>query len=266
LFKFFFVRNPYHRILSAYIDKVFVPNPLFWHRFGKPSIQMFRKNDSRECFHDPTFAEFVQFVTWSEKNKRMIDPHFLMSTEMCIPCIANYTFIGKMESFKDDALAIFEKFNLSSMSHSMERQMKSYADDDAIYDSIASPFSWKKDITPCMTWHEALLRIWRKLQLRGIIEMSIKLPVNENNADNVTQDDFIRLANEARSISDQQKLKQQKKEMFIKFYQSVPVKAVHALRKAFERDFFLFDYESTPNEIFNRSKDDINLKYANFNS
>jgi len=261
------VRNPYHRILSAYIDKVFVPNPLFWQRFGKPSIQMFRKNDSRKCFHDPTFAEFVQFVTWSEKSKKMIDPHFLMSTEMCIPCTANYTFIGKMESFKDDALAIFEKFNLSSMSNLMESHMKTYADEDAISDSIRSPFSWKKDITPCMTWHEALKRIWRKLQLRGIIEMSIKLPVDENHAGNITRDDFIRLANAARSISDQQKLKQQKKEMFIEFYQSVPMEALHDLRQTYERDFYLFDYDSTPNEIFDRRKEQLDLeyKYSNFN-
>ncbi|KAH3806682.1 hypothetical protein DPMN_135006 [Dreissena polymorpha] len=93
-FKFMFVRDPYQRIFSAYVDKVFVPNPMFWERFGKPSIQLFRENDTRRCFHDASFLEFVRFATWAEENKQMLDQHFMMATELCIPCITNYTFIG----------------------------------------------------------------------------------------------------------------------------------------------------------------------------
>ncbi|WAR05506.1 CHST8-like protein, partial [Mya arenaria] len=262
LFKFMFVRNPYHRVLSAFVDKVFVPNPLFWRRFGKPSIQMFRVNDSRECFHDPTFAEFVQFVTWSEKNKKMIDPHFLMSTEMCLPCASNFTFIGKMESFKDDSLVIFERFNLSSLATSMEKQMKTYAAEDAISDSISSPFAWKKSIVSCMAWYDALHRIWRKLQLRGLIEFDIKMPLNEKQAEKVTRAEMIKLANEAWKKSNPMKLKEQKTIAFNQFYMSVPLRALNELKDVFARDFYLFDYDKEPPEIFDRKREYISVDYA----
>lgn len=94
-FKYFFVRNPFHRILSAYIDKLFVPNPQFWNQFGKHSVQMFRVNDSRTCYHDATFSEFVQFVVWSVRHMKHVDPHFLTSSVMCLPCSMEYSFIGK---------------------------------------------------------------------------------------------------------------------------------------------------------------------------
>ena len=78
-FYFIIVRKPYARLLSAYIDKVFVPNPIFWDKFGKPSVKMFRQNATKtsvKCGHDPTFSEFVQFVIWSLSYKKRIDNHF----------------------------------------------------------------------------------------------------------------------------------------------------------------------------------------------
>lgn len=95
-FKFFFVRDPFHRILSAYIDKIFVPNPQFWEQFGKPSIRLFRKQGNNQtCYHDASFSEFVQFVIWSLKNFKKVDPHFLPATEMCVPCAMDFSFVGR---------------------------------------------------------------------------------------------------------------------------------------------------------------------------
>ena len=98
-FKFVFVRDPYNRVLSAYIDKVFSPNPMFWDIMGHPAITKFRNKggDSakRKCFHDATFQEFIQFVLWSEKEQKMIDSHFVQASEKCRPCFVNYSYIGK---------------------------------------------------------------------------------------------------------------------------------------------------------------------------
>ncbi|KAH3739852.1 hypothetical protein DPMN_046542 [Dreissena polymorpha] len=113
---------------------------MFWERFGKPSIHLFRENDTRRCFHDASFLEFVRFVTWAEENKQMLDEHFMTATELCIPCITNYTFIGKMESFGEDSTVIFNKFSKISYTREMKRRMKDLASLDAIVDSINIPF------------------------------------------------------------------------------------------------------------------------------
>lgn len=94
-FKFMFVREPYHRILSAYIDKVFAPNPYFWNKFGRLAIKLSRKSANKRCFHDVTFAEFVRYVVWSDKHDTRVDPHLNKASEMCSPCRMNYTFIGE---------------------------------------------------------------------------------------------------------------------------------------------------------------------------
>ncbi|KAL4228542.1 hypothetical protein ACF0H5_011592 [Mactra antiquata] len=147
-FKFLFVRDPYHRILSAYIDKLFVPNPSYWKRFGVHAIKMFRSDDDRKCFHDVTFSEFVQFVVWSITYHKHIDPHFLPASEMCLPCSMNYTYI-------DDAIPIFEYFGLYNTVPVLKKDLKEYSDIDAIEDSIFSPFSWRDEIVTCMGWYEA---------------------------------------------------------------------------------------------------------------
>ncbi|KAH3704776.1 hypothetical protein DPMN_079837 [Dreissena polymorpha] len=99
-FKFMFVRDPYKRIASAFVDKLLAPNPLFWNLFGRLAIERFRGVDkNRKCFHDVTFSEFVQFVVWAEKSRRELDAHFQVATEVCVPCTMKYDFIGKYKIF-----------------------------------------------------------------------------------------------------------------------------------------------------------------------
>jgi len=143
-FKFMFVRDPYHRVLSAYIDKLYVPNPYFWNKYGKPAMELSRPGHLRKrngCYHDLTFEEFVRFVVWSEKNRKQLDAHFQIAAEICSPCTMNFSFIGKMERFKTDALLVVNNFRHQSTVKMLKESMDTLAIDDAIKDSIYSPFS-----------------------------------------------------------------------------------------------------------------------------
>ena len=119
-FRFMFVRNPYARLLSIYVDKLLVPNPVHWNNMGKDSIKMFRKNASQvslTCGHDPSFQEFAQFVVWSLRTGKKLNIHFRVA--MCMPCDLNYTFIGKMENAKDDFTYVLRQFGLDSVVQAM---------------------------------------------------------------------------------------------------------------------------------------------------
>ncbi|XP_046554987.1 carbohydrate sulfotransferase 8-like [Haliotis rubra] len=64
-----FVREPFSRLISGYVDKLFAPNPYFWTVIGKFIISNYRKDPSPQslrCGHDVTFPEFVQYVVDTE--------------------------------------------------------------------------------------------------------------------------------------------------------------------------------------------------------
>ena len=255
-FQFMIVRNPYARLMSAYIDKIYVPNPTFWNKFGKSSIKMFRKTATKTsltCGHDASFSEFVQFVIWSLSTNQMVDGHFRSVSETCMPCEINYTFIGRMESAADDFPIILNRIGLSHTVQTMGERFQNLTADDAIADSINSPFGWKTKILKCMNWNEALMRVWRKLQLRGLVGMSQKYPLSETNASKIRSSDFIKLAKSARQYSSLSELKEQKRSIFQDVYKTVPLDVVQKLRDVFNLDFKLFGYDDSPDSIFNQT-------------
>ena len=267
-FRFMFVRNPYSRLLSLYVDKLLVPNPVHWNNMGKDSIKMFRKNASQvslNCGHDPSFLEFAQFVVWSLRTGKKLNFHFLVASEMCMPCDMNYTFIGKMENAKGDFTYVLRQFGLDSVVKEMGDKFSNLTAEDAIIDSITSPFGWKKNILKCMNWNEALMRVWRKLQIRGLVGISQFYPLNETRAETIEAKEFIRLAMTAREQSSHDELKNQKTEIFESIYRAIPSNVLSQIRDAYRLDFKLFEYDDSPDTFFGqRSIGNMQIDYLNF--
>ena len=255
-FNFIIVRNPYMRLLSAYIDKVFVPNPTFWDKFGKPSIKMFRENATKtsiKCGHDPTFSEFVQFVIWSLSNKQLMDNHFIPVSEQCLPCDMNFTFVGRMESATSDFHALLDHFGLGITTTAMGSRFEDITAEDAIADSINSPFGWKRSIVKCMNWNEALMRVWRKLQIRGLIGMSQIYSLTKTEASKIKSSEFIKLAKAARQKSNSSELKDQKKMYMQTIYKTVPLEILKKLPNVYGLDIKLFRYDDSLDFILSNS-------------
>ena len=255
-FNFVIVRSPYARLLSAYIDKVFAPNPTFWNYFGKPSIKMFRENateTSIKCGHDPTFSEFVQFVIWSLSNKKLMNYHFTPISEQCLPCDMNFTFVGRMEYAASDFHVLLDHFGLGNTTTAMSSRLGDLTAEDAIADSINSPFGWKKSILNCMNWNEALMRVWRKLQIRGLIGMSQIYPLTKTKASEIESSEFIKLAKAARQRSNSSELKDQKKMYMQTIYKTVPLEILKKLPNVYGLDIKLFRYDDSLDFILSNS-------------
>ena len=96
------VRDPYTRLLSGYVDKLFAPNPYFWKMIGGHIITTHRQGSEHgKCFSDVTFPEFVKYVLESERtNSTFRDAHFTPAWDQCKPCAFNYSVYGRMESFR----------------------------------------------------------------------------------------------------------------------------------------------------------------------
>ncbi|WAR28899.1 CHSTE-like protein [Mya arenaria] len=99
---FIFVRNPYARLYSGYIDKVYTPTGRCWiENWGKVANTI--RNGSKDYEYDITFREFVQYILQLYKDNKTINAHFQPMTEICDACAIPYTFIGHLETFVDDA-------------------------------------------------------------------------------------------------------------------------------------------------------------------
>ena len=270
-YKFLFVRNPYTRLLSAFVDKLFAPNPTFWRGVctniirsqrhfpvpfqGKPVLPL------KKCGSDLKFEEYIRAIVVRHRVRRFgsVDCHDAEFHSTCHTCDIRYDFVGKMENFMDDSFFLYRKLGLNK-TVAAANEFPWLLDNDAIYDTVSSAFSFKDDVIKCISWDEALRRVWRKLQIRGVIgKEAFPLSARESNRINV--DEFVWLVKETRLNSTFSERKKQRKEALIEIYRSVPIDLLKQLRTVFSTDFELFAYESSPDDIFNRDQPIIPFGY-----
>uniref|UniRef100_A0A8C4WXW2 Carbohydrate sulfotransferase n=1 Tax=Eptatretus burgeri TaxID=7764 RepID=A0A8C4WXW2_EPTBU len=120
-FKFFIVRDPFDRIISAFKDK-FVENPRHevWYqqRIAPVIIQKFRRGKS--LLGPLRFEEFVRYLG-SEKRSvldSMLGEHIIhweSYLNLCAPCSIHYDLIGHHETLRDDAPYILHMAGLSGV-------------------------------------------------------------------------------------------------------------------------------------------------------
>ncbi|KAM9836229.1 carbohydrate sulfotransferase 10 [Aulostomus maculatus] len=113
-FKFFIVRDPFERLISAFKDK-FIKNPRFepWykHDIAPAIIRKYRKShrDSGTTAAGLHFEDFVRYLGDVEGRRRMDRQfgehiiHWVTYAELCAPCEINYNVLGHHETLEQDA-------------------------------------------------------------------------------------------------------------------------------------------------------------------
>ena len=121
-FKFTFVREPFERLLSAYIDKFLYPRTkdrpiLFAH--GPKILKNFRPNATKlalQTLNDITFREFIEYLITKKGNgsSPVMDWHWDNYVNVCGMCAVNYDFIGHYETYDQDLADFKDAASLSS--------------------------------------------------------------------------------------------------------------------------------------------------------
>jgi hypothetical protein len=109
--KYSCVRNPYSRLLSAYLNKI---NPFvlkekdekdyYYNIFNQISIY------KQQNYNQKEFVDFECFVNWLF-DLRTYDPHWESQTKLIHFDTVKYDFIARLENLQDDADFIFKKIN-----------------------------------------------------------------------------------------------------------------------------------------------------------
>lgn len=105
MFRFTFVRNPYHRLASAYRDKILDLN-------GNQTLAAFRHNLAFPAGEPPTFEQFARRVAASgdEGSGR----HWMSQYRLTMSDLIAFDFIGKVENFGPDFALVLERIGFSS--------------------------------------------------------------------------------------------------------------------------------------------------------
>ena len=244
-----FVRDPYTRLYSGWLDKFYSTNP-FW-GFGKHIIAKQRSNATNHnlaCGHDVQFSEFVTFFAREVNDKRCgVDGHFYPSYRHCLPCDLPYNFIGKYETLKEDILFFLAKTNLTHIVQVSDFETSS--DEDALKDSSIWAFQQRKKVEKCMPFVTGLERVWKRLQKRGMLNMKATFPLKALSSRNITETEFRNALMNAYHSFNIEDNKMNRELALQEAYSTVSNETLHELRDAFDLDFRLFDYDKFPSFI-----------------
>lgn len=256
--KFVFVRNPYERALSGYVDKLFGTNTQFWKQSGQHIVRTFRhypSNHSLLCGHDVTFLEYFQYIIHAENTLIKRNVHFSPMFHHCNLCSEKYDFIGKLETFKDDASYILNVL--------AERGRNNYKDDliideqtegNRLENKIHLIYNMKRDIEMCIPFYEALTRTWRNFQIRGLIGKNVSMPITKEESHRIQRDEVKTIVVEAWKKSGGRDYRMNNKlEAFREAYETIPVNLLENFISAFRPDFELLGYDPRPSTIFDKT-------------
>lgn len=257
-FKFMFVRQPYKRLYSAYLDKLLGINTEYW-RFANENILPLVRNTNSSCGHDVSFPEFVKYIIRSETIGENQERHFTTMTSHCHPCQMDYDFIGKIETFNEDINMLISTWNKKFNGHLIKDNNKNVPASSLLVRAVTHlmrTIEFRTEIEGCMPIYNAFKRGWRDLQLRGFIPISEAIPVT---AEQVNIPDYGDLTEELRTyvqkaLDKKIDLSQQKRDAFVEAYSLISDEDLNELRSVLLNDCNLFEYDCSPADIFVQSR------------
>lgn len=252
------VRNPYDKLFSAYMDKLFHPNFMFWKAYGERIKQVIRKyknpNSDLICGNDVTFSEYVKYILYAHKENIDLNPHFTSISKHCDPCLTKYTYISKMETLKSDFEYIVghwnRNFKLNMSDDVWEKQNAMLIAKTHVkisfktFDKFGKICNLRKFLF--------LQRTWRFLQASGIISKQYSCPFPDDALTSaVTEKDLLRAVENVLDTQPSWEIvKQQRKEALIEAYRTIDKEDMAAVRELVIQDAQYFDYNDRPKELF----------------
>ncbi|XP_052819424.1 carbohydrate sulfotransferase 9-like [Mya arenaria] len=242
-----FVRSPYQRLFSGWLDKMYSPNWIFWIVLGDEVVKTQRKVDhfkKHTCGYDITFSEFIAHTVEDLIKKNCVNSHFTPSFYHCFPCIYDMDYIGKYETFKEDTVYLTKKLNMSVVLDKFDHD----ATTDAITDAVDFVYNERVDIVKCnVSFRCALFKVWQRLKARGIIGLDCEFPYKtDSEANKAPYGDFYHRIVKANADSDKGELKLNRKKAYVQAIRSLSDDLISKLAESFEVDFTMFGYDTDP--------------------
>ncbi|XP_064596426.1 carbohydrate sulfotransferase 11-like [Liolophura sinensis] len=262
---FLFVRDPYQRLLSTYVNKFLSPNAFYWGSFGKQIIADYRpgaSQHSKKCGHDVTLSEFLRYVTESNDS----DPHWTSVYHLCSPCHYAYKFIGKAESFEEDAVQLLIRFNMTRK----VLYKPQYDKDVSFYMrlKIEQFIDHYRRVKHCLTLPELVDRLWETFKAKGYLKLTDKPPLRALYHYDIDSQEFKDVLFEVavaryKLLSLDGRMSSVGEQFVRQRFGQIELDILHRIKVKFWADFALFGYNPEPRHLFQRPNISVFL-FVNF--
>ena len=243
-------RDPYSRLYSGYIDKIFLS------LFPNEVIQVInnQRNNVRNgsiCARDATFPDFVKNILKNVFSGKRINKHWAPITSICDPCKADILAIAKQETFSADVEFILNKVGVANdeleiiqdalHKHKVEATLPGY---------ISEVLTHGSKRKTCKTNVDVAKDIWSALKIPGYLREDVAFPVRLAKSEHslVTPERLTRLVFKAirnNPLTSEQR-QRQRRTALVTAYENVDKNTIEGLKQVYKKDFALFDYSTEP--------------------
>ncbi|XP_025107342.1 carbohydrate sulfotransferase 11-like isoform X4 [Pomacea canaliculata] len=249
--RFMFVREPYSRLWSAYVDKFLLVD--YWRSEGQRIVKQRKVKANattpiNKCAHDISFREFAEFVV--SMQPAQLNEHWKPIQHLCSPCIYRPHVVGKMETFAQDSGFLLEHMNLSWVLASYEHEKHVYDEMDMLIDynfQLLNHNFYKN----CTNATDIADRLWRTFQINGYLPEEIAFPQDKAVKLNATA--FKGMVHEAfrhRPKKSPAEWRQQREGAMVAAFKQLSTDTLEKLHNLYASDFELFGYDPRPDSLF----------------
>lgn len=248
-FRFMFVREPYSRLWSAYVDKFLLPD--HWDADGWRILRLRPgyNQSEKHCANDISFVEFVDYVTKTAPEQ--IGDHYRPYNYLCSPCVFRPHVVGKLETFAHDTHYILTRMNLSRLANQLSdseqharHEMKMLIDD--CYHELLHAFYHN-----CTNTTDVARRLWRAFQINGYLPRSAKFPwAGRTRVEAGELKVLVLKTYRERQPRNKSFWKAQKEQEMAEAYRDVSDCVMEKLRTLYAADFAMFDYDPLPDLLY----------------
>ena len=242
-------RDPYSRLFSAFIDKMFLP-------FNNPAAIGLVKRQRNiaqmfSCANDLTFQEFLQDVIEIARGGQSLNRHWAPIFSLCNPCEVDAFVLVKQESFSSDVEYALKEIGIADGAFKvLYGALHDHRVDSTIPGIVASVMRSRKKAKKCMSDIEIARRIWVSFQIQGYIKNTIPFPTDivdsEEKATSGKLLSNLILETIRQHPMTPEESKLQRRRALVSAYDGVSDHVIDGLKDVYKQDFILFDYSPDP--------------------
>lgn len=273
------VRNPFTRLFSVYIDKIYLPlvlimgkninyentlakliNNTNWSKQNEIDVQqdINRLRKQLACTIDISFQNFLDYVLATSITDKVIFDHYgpcsqLMSDSLCN---LSQVVLLKQETFSDDVYYLLKLINVEDdITNIVEKYMHTLRAESTISSVVYTVYRIIKsqgDLDDCWTLSKVVERMWKAFQIQGYISDNSEFPKTNVSDEQAENEKYVvnMMLDEVRQrpLSEEQR-RVQRRMATVNAYKSIDQFSIRRIQDIYALDFELFGYDTDPYRI-----------------
>ena len=243
-------RDPYTRLYSAYVDKIFLslfPMEVINIKKGLHNVSKHGLN----CANNVSFKDFLKSIVNASFQGKPVNRHWAPISSLCDLCNENVFAIVKQETFTADIEYTLRKLEVAEDEFKViQDALREHTGDRAVPAIIEEVLTYGFQRIICKTGMEMARDLWKTFQIQGYLRDDIPFPEHlvTSRTGTVTSEFLTELV--LRTIRDNpltsKQANDQRHRALVNAYANIDVETLDALVDIYKLDITLFDYSVEP--------------------